>query len=201
MTAVEPAPTLRDRQKEVTRDLILGAVAKLMERVDLRDLTFTDLAAEAGVSERTVYRHFPTKEELLEVFWTRMQERLSARRQTAATGPEQLWEAPLTAFPYLDRHEALIRGVIAAPEAAAARNKLREARARQVRASVLEAIGPMDEPALTHLSAVVQLLNAPVAWAAFKDDYGLTGAQAGQAASAAIKTLIDAARTQSTKGE
>jgi AcrR family transcriptional regulator len=195
MTTDEPAPSLRDRQRDATRDLILSTVARLMERTDLADLTFGDIGRASGISERTIYRHFPTKDELLEVFWTRMQERLGAARATAATGPEALWEGPMTTFPYLDKHEALIRGVIAAPQAAAARKKLREARRDQVRKAVLEAVGPLQEPALTHLSAVIQLLNAPVAWAAFKDDYGLSGAEAGRAASAAIKALIDAART------
>jgi hypothetical protein len=101
---------------------------------------------------------------------------------------------PLATFPYLDRHEALIRGVIAAPQAADARRQLSAARQAQVRSAVLETVGALEEPALTHLCAVIQLLNAPVAWQAFKDDYGLTGEQAGQAASAAIKTLIDAAK-------
>ena len=37
-----------------------------------RPLTFREVAAESGVPERTIYRHFPTRRELLEALfeWT-----------------------------------------------------------------------------------------------------------------------------------
>jgi AcrR family transcriptional regulator len=93
MITAESAVSLRDRQKEVTRDLILNAVARLMESVSLVDMTFVDIAMAAGVSERTVYRHFSTKDELLQVFWARVQQRLgAARARTGAAGPSAIWE-------------------------------------------------------------------------------------------------------------
>jgi hypothetical protein len=87
MTTVEPAPTLRDRQKEVTRDLILGAVAKLMERSTCATSPSPTSPRRPGVASGPIYRHFPTKEELLEVFWTRMQERLGAPRSARGRVP------------------------------------------------------------------------------------------------------------------
>jgi AcrR family transcriptional regulator len=193
MNAAAPALSLRDRQREVTRDLILNAVAGQLARGDLRDLTFADLAEKAGVSERTIYRHFATKEELLEVFWVRMHAQLGAAR--ARTGPQgPIWQAPLTSFPYLDKHEALLRAVISSPEAKDARAKLSAARQPDVRRAVLAAVGPLPEPDFTYVCAAVQLLTAPVAWQAFKDDYGLSGAEGGKAASLAIKALLDAVR-------
>jgi hypothetical protein len=101
-------------------------------------------------------------------------------------------------LPLLDRHEALIRGVVAAPQAAAAAHKLRATRARQVRASVLEAVGPDGEPDLT--SPLRRRADAERA----RRLGGVQGRlrpdrpQAGKAASAAIKTLIDAARNRAS---
>ena len=66
-------PGLRDRQKAATRDEILRAVARKLETTPLEDLSFAEIAQEAGVGERTVYRHFPTKEALLGAFWAWMQ--------------------------------------------------------------------------------------------------------------------------------
>ena len=63
------ASSLRDRQKQATRDQIMHAVARKLESGPLEDLSFAEIAAEAEVGERTVYRHFPTKEALLGAFW------------------------------------------------------------------------------------------------------------------------------------
>ncbi|MCW5760898.1 MAG: helix-turn-helix transcriptional regulator, partial [Phenylobacterium sp.] len=53
---------LRDRQREETRAQILRAVGRQLEHRSLEELSFAEIARDAGVGERTVYRHFPTKE-------------------------------------------------------------------------------------------------------------------------------------------
>uniref|UniRef100_UPI0037830AE1 glycosyltransferase n=1 Tax=Phenylobacterium sp. TaxID=1871053 RepID=UPI0037830AE1 len=66
-------PTSRDRQREETREQILRAVGRQLETSTLEDLSFAEIARDAGLGERTVYRHFPTKEALLGAFWAYMQ--------------------------------------------------------------------------------------------------------------------------------
>jgi glycosyltransferase involved in cell wall biosynthesis len=63
----------RDRQREETRLQILRAVGRQLETRSLEDLSFAEVARDAGVGERTVYRHFPTKEALLGAFWAFLQ--------------------------------------------------------------------------------------------------------------------------------
>ena len=48
--------SLRDRQKQATQDQIMHAVARKLESGPLEDLSFAEIAAEAEVGERTVYR-------------------------------------------------------------------------------------------------------------------------------------------------
>lgn len=53
------APTLTD-----TRDSILDATDRLMQRYGFRKMTMDDIAREAGISKRTIYTYFPSKEEV-----------------------------------------------------------------------------------------------------------------------------------------
>ena len=57
---------LADRRAEVTREAIGDAVATLLEREHPAAISVPDVAREAGVSTRTVYRYFPNKQALLD---------------------------------------------------------------------------------------------------------------------------------------
>ncbi|HEY0867072.1 MAG TPA: TetR family transcriptional regulator [Fimbriimonas sp.] len=50
--------------KPETRDLILDACDRIMARYGFRKMTMDDLAQEAGVSKRTIYVYFRSKEEV-----------------------------------------------------------------------------------------------------------------------------------------
>src|SRR5512140_1546419 len=73
-----PTPGPRERQREETREQILRAVGRQLETAPLEDLNFAEVAKDAGLGERTVYRHFPTKEALLGAFWSWLQSQMLA---------------------------------------------------------------------------------------------------------------------------
>ena len=58
-----PPPQCRTCAPAVVRDRVMEGVARLLAAGD--NLTFAKVAAEAAVPERTVNRHFPTRETLL----------------------------------------------------------------------------------------------------------------------------------------
>ncbi|MFI7117803.1 TetR/AcrR family transcriptional regulator [Amycolatopsis sp. NPDC049868] len=57
--------SLRDRQRAETRLLVQTHAIRLFTDVGYDATTVADVAAAAGVSAMTVYRHFPTKEDLV----------------------------------------------------------------------------------------------------------------------------------------
>jgi glycosyltransferase involved in cell wall biosynthesis len=101
MNDAPSGPSLRDRQKAATRDEILRAVGRRLENTSLEDLSFAEIAAEAKVGERTVYRHFPTKEALLGAFWAWIQTQAVAREKA----PIQPVREP--ALPHADTHKPM----------------------------------------------------------------------------------------------
>lgn len=68
---------VRRQQVAETRERILGAASALVHELptwDWRALTFRAVAERAGVSERTVYRHFATERELNDSVMRRLEQ-------------------------------------------------------------------------------------------------------------------------------
>jgi glycosyltransferase involved in cell wall biosynthesis len=118
------APGPRDRQREETREQILRAVGRQLESGSLEDLNFAEVAKDAGLGERTVYRHFPTKEALLGAFWSWMHTqavaqpderprpmRSSARLREAITAPRDT-RRPMRIMLATDAWEPQVNGVV-----------------------------------------------------------------------------------------
>ncbi|MFI9112549.1 TetR/AcrR family transcriptional regulator [Streptomyces venezuelae] len=61
----ERKPTLRERQRTETRRAIQAHAVRLFTGRGYDEVTVADVAGAAGVSAMTVYRHFPTKEDLV----------------------------------------------------------------------------------------------------------------------------------------
>jgi AcrR family transcriptional regulator len=56
---------LRDEQRALTRHKVLGAVLELVAEGALDELSVPAVARRSGVSLATIYRYFPTKDDLL----------------------------------------------------------------------------------------------------------------------------------------
>ncbi|MGW7066860.1 TetR/AcrR family transcriptional regulator [Streptomyces sp. NPDC054855] len=61
----EREPTLRERRRSETRRVIQTHAVRLFTDRGYDAVTVADVAEAAGVSAMTVYRHFPTKEDLV----------------------------------------------------------------------------------------------------------------------------------------
>jgi AcrR family transcriptional regulator len=100
---------LRERKKRETREAIARAAWKLFKRRGFDSVTVADIAAEAGVSEKTVFNYFPSKEDL--VFDAGMQRTaaLVEAVQTRAPGESIVEPFRRWTMDYLDRieHESL----------------------------------------------------------------------------------------------
>lgn len=57
--------TLRQRKRVATEQAIVDAAMKLFARGGYAETTVDDIAAAAGVGRRTLFRYFPTKEDIL----------------------------------------------------------------------------------------------------------------------------------------
>jgi AcrR family transcriptional regulator len=121
LTAV-PAPSGQTRRRRRTQRALQNAAIALVGTRGLADVTADDIAAEAGVSRRTFFNHFPTKAAALFDPDPSDAERL-AELLAAASGSADPWRALQSALvSFVAGHENVIvvrRRLIAASPALA----------------------------------------------------------------------------------
>src|SRR3954447_23877407 len=71
--ALPPGEAGRHKQKERTRARILEAALRVIDEGGEETLTMAGVADATGVTDRTVFRHFRSRDELLRSVWEAMQ--------------------------------------------------------------------------------------------------------------------------------
>ncbi|HEY9266414.1 MAG TPA: TetR family transcriptional regulator [Mycobacterium sp.] len=96
------APNLHEQRRRTTREALRKAALASFVSRGFANVTVTELAREAGVTERTFFRHFPTKEAVLfQDYETQVEWLAQALAQRPAS--ESVFDAVLAglaSFPY-----------------------------------------------------------------------------------------------------
>ena len=179
---------LRARQAADTRDLIIAAVGEQLAAGGIDDLSVERVAARAGVSPRTVYRHFPTREALLDSVGAWVVTR--SRELPDPLRAEELPEAIVASFESFDRHETMMRGFLATTGGRELRAHMRRKRLQRIDDALDVALAGADPERARLAKAVIGHLCSAATWQALKDEAGLTGAEAGQAVAHTIEALL-----------
>ena len=180
--------SLREAQRELTQNRILDAALDLLAETPLDAFTLADVAARAAVTERTLYRYFATRDELVAALWPRINDRAGKGPSFPRT-PEALVAQPAEVFPDFEAEEGLTRFIFTR-QGQALRLSVNDER----QAAMLEAVGKarpdLDAAGQRDLAALCQLLDSSFAWVSMKDYWGLPGQASGPLASEAIRLLL-----------
>lgn len=188
---------LREEQAARTRERIEQAAAALLDdSPSPEDITFKAVAKRAGVTEMTVYRHFPTREDLLRGLWRQLNARMGAGIGMPASVDELLAQHGdlLRGF---DRIAPQILASITTPQGREMRAALNPQRRRAFRAIVDEAARDLGPAARTRAAAILQLLHSAHAWMSLRDQWGMDGREAAEATRWAIDVLLQQLRKKS----
>ena len=180
--------SLREQHAIATRERILAAVADLLERGDAEEVTVPAVAETSGVSLRTIYRYYPTREELLEAagrwigdellkhpYPRDLDEVADLYQQGARDFDERPGLVRALALSQLGRH---VRGY--------RRRERLDAIGRALRAELTE----LSDSELRRAEAVLAYLHNILAYTTLREENGLSGDQIGEAIGWAIRTLI-----------
>jgi AcrR family transcriptional regulator len=128
--------SLRERRFQQTRELIMRTVAELLEEGDHAELAVPEVARRSGVSLRTIYRYFPTRDELLAATgeWI-------AEQYLESHLPDSLAELPgnyAANAARFDEHEQLFRAMAVTGAGQALRSGRRRQRLEKLREALRE---------------------------------------------------------------
>ncbi len=181
--------TLRQQQASATRTRILEAVRDLLAGAPT-SLQIPDIAARAGVSEPTVYRHFPNREALLDAAATLLGQQLGEPPQARTI--DDLPVVAMAVARFFDRNASWLRAAMAEPTLRPLRMAGRRRRVDWMRALVEPAMGHLDPDERRLAAAAFSALGRAETWDCLTREFGLTSDEAGRVMSWMMRALVDA---------
>lgn len=195
-------PTLRERQKDLTRDAILDALAETIVDRGLHDFSVQHVSDRAGVSHRTVYRHFSDRNALLQGLAEKLDRTFRERElPLVPEEPEDIAALIRDVFGVFSDHRALVRAVAVGALAARTQPENRQVRDRVFREKVEEAARGLPPRQARGASAVIRYLANSMAWVVLTEQLGLEEDEAVDAVTWAVDTLVADLRERAEEAE
>jgi AcrR family transcriptional regulator len=182
---------LRASQAAATRERIVAACVALMEQGT--DLTYAAVATAAGVQERTVYRHFPKKEDLEAGLWDWIVRRLTHADFTAGN-EEQLVAAVRESFTGFDAAAPLIQAMLHSPQGLQVRRRQQPTRRAMFEAVVDSAVPGAPPQARERAAAVLQVLYSAASWELLRNFWDMDAAEAAETIEFGVRGLLSGLR-------
>jgi AcrR family transcriptional regulator len=183
--------SLREEQAAQTRARILEATVALLAETGDGEIVMPDVAERAGVSLRTVYRHFPTRDVLLDAVAAWITERFASHMGgLSRTRDEYLAMAPLVALVFeLEPLYRALFATVAGREAHIRSNADRNEHTQQAFAPELAGLSAAKRRRFAALMHLLQSSNG----ALFLHDYShLSADDSVRAMAWAVSVLADA---------
>ena len=184
---------LRASQAAATRERIVAACVALMHRG--ADLTYASVAAEAGVQERTVYRHFPKKEDLEAALWDWIVQRLT-HADFAARDEEQLVAAMRESFAGFGADARLIQAMLHSSPGLEVRRRQQPMRRAMFQACADSAVPGAPPQVRAHAAAALQVLYSAASWDLLRNFWDMDATEAADTIELGIRSLLSGLRQQ-----
>jgi AcrR family transcriptional regulator len=178
---------LREEQAAATRARIIEACTSIMQAG--RELTYAAVAAAAGVQERTVYRHFPTRSDLQSGLWEWILANLTHVDFGART-PDEVVSAMRRSFAGFDAGAPLIQAMLHSPQGLEVRMGQQEKRRAMFEACVDAVVPGAPADVRRSAAAALQVLYSAPSWELLRSFWGMDAAQAADVIELAIRSML-----------
>jgi AcrR family transcriptional regulator len=158
-------------------------------------LTYAAVAHAAGIAERTLYRHFPTREALLAAVFEWANERIGFHGAYPVDAAE-MSALVRRAFPGFDALAPVVEELLLTPEGRQARLASKPDRQRAALALVRHEAPGLDRSSERRAAAVLQLLTSAATWQSLRDYWDMDGEEAAETSALGIQLLLKGARAR-----
>jgi len=178
---------LREKQQGETRESILRALGEQILKSRPGEFSLPEVAERAGVSVRTVYRHFGSREALIEAL-----QEYAVRRGTPPppTTLDELIALPPVLFASFDAHAPWVEAMLRAGAGSAIRSAGKPARIALFKALTAPMVAGLPEAEAVATQALVKHLVSAETWLAMREDFGVDGPTAGRAVSRTLQAIF-----------
>lgn len=179
----------------LTRDLILEALAGLIAEGRLAEFSVQDVADGAGVSLRTVYRHFASREALLDAFLPWAEEQVVASGSLVfPVGADDIPPYLREKVEGLERLGPLVIAFSKLDSATGVTSAVASKSLRTIRAALAEVTGGLDREMAEAVVWTIRMLWSHKTWAVIHEEGGVDARHAGAAMAWAVELMIEALR-------
>jgi AcrR family transcriptional regulator len=187
----------KQTQRVRTRNAILDALADVIAQAGGLEFSIQQVADRAGVTHRTVYNHFPTREALRDGLAERVEELLGAtgRRRPDVGTPSLESLAPMVAESYalFESCAPAVRASVILTLASRGPTRLAKRRTDAFRKIVRQGL-PANAPVpADEATAAVRMFLSTIGWHVLTEHLGLSPTKATATAEWAIQVLLDSA--------
>jgi AcrR family transcriptional regulator len=166
-----PRTSLAARQSDFTQQLIIDAAIAILEEEPVHELSIRATAKRAGVSERTVFRYFQTRDDFLDAVAAEMASRLKVPVDPATV--EELLDYPEAIFSRFEAMAALTKAALHSELYGRMRTADTEKRALAI-AALVDRLAPQRSPeARKRASANIRYFLIATTWRFYRFHFGL----------------------------
>jgi AcrR family transcriptional regulator len=185
---------LRAEQAAATRQRVLDAAIVLLQETDSGDVAIPDVAARAGVSVRTAYRAFPTREDLLDGVLDEVKQRFEAIAGPHPTTVDELVDSARGAVRAVFEVESLYRALFATPAGRELHRSTAPRRSAAIDAMLRAEVADLTPEQARRFVAIAHVMSSSRSVLFLKDYEGLDVDDAAAAVRWALAALVAAVR-------
>ena len=189
---IEPdAPAASDVSR--TQEAILAAYAELIEELGTDDVSFRLIARRAGVGERTVFRNYATRVDLLLATAAWIESKIFQRQDAPS-----IFDMPLTIRAAMESYDQRpeLAHVVAETTMRGISGAAPSPRRATLEAMIDAEIPSLDDDERRAIVAALAHLDSAATWVTFRREFGMSRSDIADAAAWAAEAVLDPIRSR-----
>ncbi|CAL76284.1 putative transcriptional regulatory protein, TetR family [Bradyrhizobium sp. ORS 278] len=180
--------TLRDEYAAMTRQRIIAAFVETLEDEAGDDTSMAAVARRAGIAERTIYRHFKGRAELMDAAGEWIEHNVFG--YVPFSRPDELPAVFRELCQRYDRRPQLARALALTRAGRSLRAQFRRRLVQQHRKAMAPLVRHLPAKQARQAEALAAYLNNTQAWNTLREDFGLSSGEIADAIEWATTTLL-----------